>query len=189
MKTREGWLTQMADGIYQEILKPHNVILPKYQVSCSFPPKYGLGKRYRVFAQYWPGIFSINNIAQIFISPMVFESIQVGIILCHELIHAAVGVREGHKGKFKTLAKSIDLHVDRLYNTASPILITKLQRIIKRLGKYPHSMMFTIELNNIKRNGMLKVWCPSCGYIVRTSSKWLKQGIPTCHCGSRMVKN
>lgn len=32
----------------------------------------------------------------------------------------------------------------------------------------------------------LKLLCPSCGYLVKTSQKWLDIGTPTCVCGTQM---
>jgi hypothetical protein len=32
---------------------------------------------------------------------------------------------------------------------------------------------------------MLKLACRGCGYVVRTSGKWLKTGVPSCHCGRK----
>jgi hypothetical protein len=34
---------------------------------------------------------------------------------------------------------------------------------------------------------MLKLACGGCGYTVRTTEKWLKTGVPTCHCGALFV--
>ena len=31
---------------------------------------------------------------------------------------------------------------------------------------------------------MLKVLCPSCGYTLRTTARWLAVGFPTCPCGT-----
>jgi hypothetical protein len=29
--------------------------------------------------------------------------------------------------------------------------------------------------------------CPNCGYIARTSAKWIRIGMPTCPCGTKLV--
>jgi hypothetical protein len=30
---------------------------------------------------------------------------------------------------------------------------------------------------------MLKLECEDCGYVVRTTQKWIEMGSPTCYCG------
>jgi hypothetical protein len=31
---------------------------------------------------------------------------------------------------------------------------------------------------------MLKLECDECGYVVRTTQKWINVGVPVCHCGA-----
>jgi hypothetical protein len=35
---------------------------------------------------------------------------------------------------------------------------------------------------------MLKVQCPSCKYVVRTTAKWLRRGRPSCPCNDRPMR-
>ena len=41
-----------------------------------------------------------------------------------------------------------------------------------------------------KKDGtrLLKVVCPNpdCGYLMRTTERWIKVGLPICPCGTRM---
>jgi hypothetical protein len=32
-----------------------------------------------------------------------------------------------------------------------------------------------------------RIACPNCGYTARTSAKWIRKGLPTCSCGTRMI--
>jgi hypothetical protein len=34
---------------------------------------------------------------------------------------------------------------------------------------------------------LIKVECEMCGYVVRTTNKWLRVGRPTCCCGGKML--
>ncbi len=74
--------------------------------------------------------------------------------------------------------------------TASAALQADLDQITKELGEYPHAALMAGEggADAPKKQGtrLLKVECPGCGYVVRTTAKWLTVGVPTCPCGEEM---
>ena len=101
------------------------------------------------------------------------------------MVHATVGTDKGHKGPFKKLATRLGLIGKMTATVASPELKTRLDAMAAELGPYPHAAMNT---NAIKKQTtrMVKVECAGCGYIVRTTEKWIEVGLPTCPCGEEM---
>lgn len=105
-------------------------------------------------------------------------------ILLHELIHAAVGLKCGHKGAFKRVALSLGLTGKMTSTVPGPALIKDLQALADTLGEYPHAALNT-ELSGRKKQNtrMIKLTCDDCGWSCRTAQKNVDAGLPTCHCG------
>jgi hypothetical protein len=51
---------------------------------------------------------------------------------------------------------------------------------------------FTLDITKLKTKKqstrMVKCECPDCGYIVRTTRKWLEEGAPICPCNKREMR-
>jgi hypothetical protein len=67
-------------------------------------------------------------------------------------------------------------------------MIAKWARgIDARIGSYPHTKL--VPTLQIKKQGtrMLKLEAKDCcGYVVRTSQKWIDEGLPKCPCDNEM---
>lgn len=50
----------------------------------------------------------------------------------------------------------------------------------------PDRSIGKIVIPTVQKTYLVKVECPECGYLARVTEKWLKQGRPTCPCGTRM---
>ena len=58
----------------------------------------------------------------------------------------------------------------------------RLNALVEQLGEYPHALL--TESGKKQSTRMIKCECYSCGYIARTSSKWIEEaGAPICPCG------
>lgn len=44
-------------------------------------------------------------------------------------------------------------------------------------------------ISNANKDGIrqIKCVCPSCGFTMRTSAKWISRGLPVCACGTQIV--
>jgi hypothetical protein len=55
--------------------------------------------------------------------------------------------------------------------------------LLADLGDYPHAAL-ALPVKTTQATRMLKACCPSCGYTVRLTQKWVAKGLPICGtCG------
>lgn len=47
----------------------------------------------------------------------------------------------------------------------------------------PHGEIHAPTDERKQSTRMLKLQCPGCGYVIRTTRTWLEHGIPVCCCG------
>jgi len=181
MKTREQWLNDFSKRYAKEFAK-HGHPLPPHRISCGWPSKGAMSKKRRSVGECWDKKASAHNVYEIFISPFLQEPIDVASTLLHELIHAAVGNECGHKGAFKRLALALGLEGPMRSTEPGKLLEERLNTLCKKIGDYPHA---SIDKTTAKKQGtrMIKLECVGCGYVVRTTQKWIEVGIPNCCCG------
>lgn len=137
--TREGWFKAAIAELDKEFFDGRGYKLPKkLQCSCGFPRGHA-----KAIGQCWDPEVSADGTTHLFICPTQADPMRVLDILLHELIHAAVGIKEGHKGMFKKLAKEFGLEGKMTATTVTPgsELHRQLAKIQTSLGKYPHAPM------------------------------------------------
>ena len=184
--TREEWLNAAVVALRPLFDEAGAADYPKLRVSCGFP-KGGRG----AIGQAWTPEASGDATAEIFISPKLQTLAEVGgasvlDVLVHELIHVIVGIDEGHRGQFKTLAQAVGLEGKMTATVASEELVNKLLEMAAPLGPYPHAELTDLKTTK-QGTRMLKVICNGCGFSCRTTKKWLVEvGTPTCACGTVM---
>jgi len=160
----------------------------KIRASCSWPSKSGLANKKRRIGEAWSAKNSADQSCEVFISPVLKDPVEVSATLVHELVHCAVGVEAGHKGRFARLAKAVGLEGKMTATHAGESLKTRLRDVTDAIGPYPHAEL--THSNVLKKQGcrLLKVVC-ECGCVVRMTRKWLDEvGPPTCGCGTLMVE-
>jgi rubrerythrin len=123
-----------------------------------------------------------------FISPALSKPEEVLAVLVHEMIHAEVGVQAKHGKEFKERALAVGLEGRMTATTAGEELAARLLDLADELGDYPHDSLQG-KTTGKKKDGtrQLKLECPVCGYIVRTSAKWIEVGLPACPCGETLL--
>jgi SprT-like family len=209
--TREGWLHAAIEAFrprFEEIGLP----LPeKIHVSVGF--SYGAKAESKsVLGECWARRASADDVNQIFISPMASDPAAMLATLLHELIHAADDVAHGHKGAFAEAAVRLGLEGKMTATYAGLALAAELIVMAEALGEFPHA-----ALNPIPRTvpvsvppgedapapeppikagpgkqgtRMIKLTAGDCcGYTVRTTRKWLDEGLPQCPHGSEMTED
>lgn len=182
---REDWLTRAALPLINLIEESTELRMGKRKVvvSCGWPGGRSVNK---VIGQCWPTATG-KGVAQMFISPKLVKVDQILETLLHELIHAADDCEHGHKGPFVKACRAVGLEGKPTATFAGDELRKKLKKIASIMGPYPHKGV-TPGLK-IKTQGtrMLKLEAVECcGYVVRTTQKWIDEGLPSCPCGNEM---
>ncbi len=185
-ETREAWLNAAVDLLRVHFKSHGKYTVPaKVRVSCSWPshrPRKAIGQAFTSEA-------SGDGHFEIMISPVLGTGLLAIDTLVHELVHATVGIKAGHKGPFKKCALAVGLVGKMRSAGMSPQLEAELTEMCKQLGRYPHASL-ALDGDGEKKQGtrMIKIVCTDgdCGYTLRTTQKWIDVGLPTCTCGSEM---
>lgn len=183
LKLREDWLNRLArlmEPKFKELGHP----LPSYRVSCGFTSK---GARSKRIGECWAAECSKDAHHEVFIHPGVDDPMEVASILCHELIHAAVGIKEGHGAKFKATATSFGLVGPAKSTTHGPEFESYANGLLLKVGAYPHAKLESTGVSSLppSRSGRLvKLLCAEDSgfkvYMVRGDIN--RQGYPLCPC-------
>ncbi len=165
--TREEYLTELAKELIDLFeIKPKS----DWRVSCGFP-KGSRGGR-NAISQCWNTSASAGGVYEMFISPELSEAEEVCHVLAHEVIHAHVGVENGHKSPFARVAKRIGLEGPMTATTAGEAFKAATAPVLRRMGDYPHQKL---SVNKRKKQGtrLIKAECPCCGLTFRITAKWI----------------
>jgi hypothetical protein len=178
MTTREEWLTRAVTE-----LRPlfHAVSFPlpaNIRVTCGFPSRHARARN-RFVGEHWSGKASEDGTHEILISPVEDDPIEVFAVLVHELAHAATD-GDGHGSLFKRCVRSLWLEGKPTATRPGAKFKDEYTPLIESLGAYPHARL-NVGVNVTKQSTrLLKASCPTCGYTIRLSDKWVKQGLPVC---------
>jgi len=181
--TREQWL-QNAVVAMEPLFNRVGYKIPAVRVSCGFPyaSKNAIG-------QCWDKSAASDKVAQLFVSPQVKDELApqgVLPILVHEVVHGVVGNDQKHNKVFGKCARAVGLEGKLTETVASAALIEEMKGWMKKLGEYPHATLNPGKRPTKKQTTrMIKCECKECGYVVRTSAKWLEIGAPICPCNQQ----
>lgn len=178
--TREEWLHALIEAIrpwYKEVGAP----LPKaVRISVGFSSK---GARSNRIGECWAPSADEHGLPQIFVHPSLSDATTVASVVVHELVHAAVGCDKQHGPGFRAPAVALGLEGRMTATVPGADLVDRLKPVLKELGRYPHGALKGGTSSGPKKQTtrMLKCECPECGYIARTTSKWIEDvGAPIC---------
>lgn len=176
---REQWLTNATKKL-RPMFKQNGAEVPSnVRVSCSWPSQ-SIRKR---IGEAWTDKASADGSHETYISPVLDDPIEVLSILVHELVHHAVGTDAGHRAPFKRLAVAVGLEGKMTATHAGEELTASLELISIVLGPYPHAAMDPGQGKKTQATRLIKCECLECGYIVRTTNKWIDAyGPPLCPC-------
>jgi hypothetical protein len=181
---REQWLIQATNKLRNGIFQEQGHYVPTVRISVGFP---GGGSARKRIGEYWHAKACDDGIPQIFISPVLKSRAEILDTLVHELVHA-VTPGGGHGREFKRVAESVGLTGPMRATVAGSALVVKLQELAAELGEFPHA---GINLSDRKKQTtrLVKCECPECGYIARTTAKWIEEkGAPLCPCNSEPMQ-
>lgn len=166
---REQWLLQATKELGHIFTKCASVEVPHdVNVSTGFPSAKGVSQKHKTIGQCWSRKASDNNVNEIFINPCLADSIEVLAVLTHELVHAIDDCENGHKTPFKRIALDVGLEGKMTATVASDDLKIKLQKIVDKLGVFPHKSLNPSIGRKKQGTRLIKVGC-ECGVVARMS--------------------
>jgi hypothetical protein len=201
--TRERWLNKVATALTPTFKRLGHTV-PPLRISTGFTSKGRIGS---AVAECWTDRADADRKYQIFIDPRDDSPVEVINSVAHEIIHAAVGLKCGHRGDFAKVAKALGMLPPMPSTPSGPDFVALAEAIIAKVGPYPHAALqvsrkrpstpadgavvdlpakpepvSTIISSGPKpqRARLLKAECPSCRYTVRVTKKWLAVAAPTC---------
>jgi hypothetical protein len=178
---RETWLNLITNKHIRPFFQSKGYTIPsKVRMSCAFTSSGSKGKS---IGECWNNANSQDETFEIFITPKIADSSRVVDILIHELCHATVGLKAGHKKPFADCAKAVGLTGKMTATTATDWLKAIIADWVSDMGEYPHA---ELTENNRKKQTtrMIKCVCGECGYTVRLARKWLEVATPDCPNGN-----
>lgn len=183
---REQWLTELAKKSEKFFV---NMKLPPYRLTCGWPLGGALSTKRRVLGQCFDSIVSVGGLHELFITPLLSDPLEVAGVVMHEMAHVAAGVKAGHKGRFIKIIQQVGITKNKPTQALPGDRLNEwLQKILDRLGPYPHTAMKPVTKDKTKDAKALTLECGSCDAKVRMSTKWLESaGAPTCGCGTLFV--
>jgi hypothetical protein len=191
-KTREQWLNAAAGEILARFSPEFDAHfgaeglkhLENLHVSTGFPSRGGLTK---VIGECWASRAAEDEVTHhIFINPRLTDIVKVVATLAHEMIHAADDGEHHHKGPFVRCARALGLEGKATATEAGEEFAEWARGIDAKIGSYPHTGL--VPTLTVKKQGtrMLKLEADCCGYVVRTTQKWIDVGYPKCPCDNEM---
>lgn len=191
MNNRETWLLKAKDLLINSVFKSKGVGVPdNIRISCGLPSRNAFSRRSKRVGECWDSLASKDNHFEIFISPTVAEGREVLGILAHEIIHACVGIAEGHRGRFRQVALNIGLEGKMTATTTGLSLDGIFTNLLEELGDYPHAVLDKTK-SGIKKQPtrLIRLRCKHCGYTIRTTKKWIEISLPKCACTNESFTN
>jgi len=176
--TRESWMNAFTEAA-RPIFEEHGYDIPPVRMSIGFTSKGARGSR---IGECWSNSMSGDGVHEIFVTPLLGDASRIADILTHELIHAAVGIAAGHKKPFVDAMKKLGLSGKPTATVAGAGWHEWADPILDAIGPLPHSKLKSGESAQQKQSTrMLKCSCPKCGFVMRTSAKWL-EAVPQMRC-------
>jgi hypothetical protein len=179
--TREAWLLKLADLMRDTLFKQAGASFEngEYRVSV------GWSARRKAIGECWPSIASSKQYREIFIGPKLDDALTVAATLAHELCHAALPDKSGHKRAFQKLADAIGLVKPWTATTPGGTFMKWWRDEAEEImGAYPHAAMMRDTLKK-QTTRLIKVHCPACQdagepYLARMSAQAIQRGLPIC---------
>jgi hypothetical protein len=208
--TREAWLHLAIEAFRPRFVEIGLPLPEKLHVSIGF----GYGSRAeskKILGQCWARRASADGVNHIFLGPQEGDPAGMLVSLLHELIHAADDCSSGHRGRFAEAATRLGFEGPMTSTPPSLALSAEVILLAEALGPFPHGQL-TVDAAKLvpvpagetdspepgkihsgpSKQGtrMIKLTASGCcGYSVRTTQKWLDEGLPQCPHGQQMTRD
>lgn len=171
--SREQWLNafiQAARAAFEDAGFP---IPANVRASIGFTSK---GQRSNRIGECWDSSVSADSHFEIFLRPnLQGDASRVADVLVHELIHAAVGLADGHGKLFRRCALALGLTGKMTATVAGPKFHAWADPILAEIGPFPGNELQGQGSSAKKQTTrLLKLECDSCEFTCRTTAKHIQ---------------
>ena len=178
--TREQWLERAITELRPWFKQNGFTVPANVRAACGFPHKGAASRKSARIGECWDSKASMAKKFEIFVSPLLDDSLAVLETLTHELCHATVGLKAKHGAAFKRCATGVGLEGKMTSSEAGERLIEFSKKAFKRIGRYPHKRL-KLTFKDKQTTRLLKCECPECGYTARVTAVWIENaGAPIC---------
>jgi hypothetical protein len=186
---RESWLRAAAAELRPYFAMVGYPLPNNIRFAIAFTSTGRKGKR---VGECWHSSSSDDSSYEIFLRADLAEPVEVLGVLVKELVHTALPAGSGHGKLFKAAAIKVGLQGPMRHAQPGILLQNRLSELATALGPFPHARLHieqgplvavAIDRPKKQRARMLKAECAGegCGYVVRVSSKWVRDlGPPHC---------
>lgn len=187
--TREEYLAEAVRRL-APLIEEHEAKMPeKWAISEGFPK--GGFKNRPAIGECWDPEVSEEKISNMFISPILGDPIQrLGVVL-HEMIHAAVGLKEKHAGNFRRVARAVGLKgkLTATFVEENTPLFERISKLSLDLGVYPGKPMKPRKQPTLKKWFLVKLVSPNDpSYKFTIAPRLIDEfGMPKDYLGDDMV--
>ncbi len=179
--TREAWLTAAYRGLEPVFVRVERPILSPVRLSVGFPSSGGLTQARRRVGECWGIEASSSGICEILVSPLLDDPLEVLATVAHELGHAVLGTKIGHKRPFADLMIAIGLEGKASATVPGDLFRATVTDLLEELGPFPHDKLLPLAKDLREKVKIFKCTCPRCGYVCRVIRRWLEvAGPPIC---------
>jgi SprT-like family len=190
--TREAWLMTAIEHLRPKFAEIGTELPEQVRVSTGWSKNARKGS----IGWTWISTAAEDKVSNVFISPEKSDSVEVLGILIHELVHVADDCQHGHGKAFKDMAVALGLEGKMTATVAGEELTDEFEALVCILGDYPHAKMLVGAHGKgsgpkTQTTRMIKLIADpklcTCEYTVRTSQKWIDEGMPQCPHGETMI--
>jgi hypothetical protein len=137
-KYAEEWLQHAVTALRAHFLTYGHKV-PEVYVSCGYSPHgFNPDRKINYEGCYMPMRYSADGVPMIYISPDLFEPIQVMFVLAHELIHAVDDGYSTHGFRFRSIARDLGMKECGNVRFIHYVnCIKKFSELAEPLGRYP----------------------------------------------------
>jgi hypothetical protein len=181
--TREAWLSAAAEALRPTFMIRAGALIPTVRVGVG-----SLGRNVVIAGVCFKPESAEDGVAQVYINPILGDAVEVLACLSHELIHVAIW-EDAHGSKFKKIFRAMGHDGSALGIGTTDDYAKELSELADELGDYPHSKIKTekvitptgrektrvVGAPKTQTTRMLKIQCPECSMISRTSDLWLRK--------------
>ena len=185
---REEYLNAATKSLAADVFGPAGYTVPDdVKLTCGWPSKGATSAKKMAIGECWPRSRSADKVNEIFLSPIMSDTITVLDVLTHELVHAIDDCKHGHKAPFRKIAVAVGLEGKMTSTVAGEALTAKLETIRGTLGDYPHGELTPPKPKQKSRQ--LKLECNDCGAVWRMSRQWMEQAVCCSVCRSENIQS